>query len=59
MEHSDAIFETDSEMQVWPEHIRNAKSLITVKEECVKNKAVIFSEMNTNRVYVANTEEIP
>lgn len=56
----DAIFETDSEMQVWPEHIRNAKKFLypTVKEECVKNKAVIFSEMNTNRVYVANTEEI-
>ena len=56
----DAIFETNSEMKVWPEHIRNAKKFLypTVKEECLKNKAVIFGEMNTNRVYVANTEEI-
>lgn len=56
----DAIFETNSEMKVWPEHIRNAKKFLypTVKEECSKNKAVILGEMNTNRVYVANTEQI-
>ena len=36
----DAIFETNSEMKVWPEHIRNAKKFLypTVKEECLKNK---------------------